>query len=114
HTQLFAALHLLLSHFIRRSFDKLAEANRPDVVKQLFFANEPVRFERFETAEHPRLIRHWLRRLSLAERPHRLHLKVSESGEDELAITLHIEHGNRFEPVAGWLAATNVSENRVA
>lgn len=113
-TQIFAALHLLLAFFINRAYAKLAEAKTLDAIKALFFAGMPARFDRFETLEHPRLMRHWLRRLTLAERPHRLHLMVSERGETELAINLQIEHDGQFEAAGAWLAAMQQSARRIA
>src|SRR5699024_7499480 len=113
-TQIFAALHLLLAFFIDRAYAKLAEAKTPDGIKQLFFAGTPVRFDRFDSSEHPRLIHHWLRRLTLAQRPHRLHLKVSERGETGLAIALHVEHDNAFESIADWLDTTERSPAQIA
>src|SRR5699024_1794288 len=113
-TQIFPALHLFLAFFIDRAYAKLAEAKTPDGIKQLFFAGTPVRFDRFDTSEHPRLIRHWLRRLTLAQRPHRLHLMVSERSETELGIALHVEHDNQLQAVADWLDTRERSPAQVA
>src|SRR5699024_6566385 len=106
-TQIFAALHLLLGFFIHRAHAKLKSTAAADVIKQVFFAGEPVHFERFETAEHPRLMHHWLRRLTLPERAHRLHVLVTEHGDDEFGVTLQVEQGDQFEPITDWLADTD-------
>src|SRR5699024_2752807 len=80
----------------------------------VFFAGEPVHFERFETAEHPRLMHHWLRRLTLPERAHRLHVLVTEHGDDEFGITLQVEQGDQFEPITDWLADTDAPDACIA
>lgn len=112
-TQIIAALHLLLGFFIGRAYARSADAHVDDAVKQLFFAGVPIRFERFETAEHPQLIRHWLRRLTLAQRPHRLHLMVAERGETHLAAALHIEREGRLAPLSELLAEPGLSDAKV-
>ena len=112
--QLSAALHLLLGLFMRQGFEGATEARDDDPVKQLFFAGRPVRFERFETGETPRLIGHWLRRLTLGERAHRLHLRVDERRGDRLAVSLAVEGKTDLRDVADWLARAGASEARAA
>jgi uncharacterized Zn finger protein/superfamily II DNA or RNA helicase len=108
-TQISAALRLILGLFVRRGFAASADAKADDPVKQLFFAGTPVRFAHFATEETPRLIRHWLRRLSLGERQHRLRLVVEEDGDDHLAVHLGVEGARGLQPVAGWLAQSEAS-----
>ncbi len=102
-TQVHAALHCLLVFFMRRGFEDGAAARMPDPVKQLFFTGRPERFETFENQETPRLIAHWLRRLTLAERAHRLHLVVSEHAMDHLGVSLAVEHGDAFVELSQYL-----------
>ncbi|MDA3922680.1 MAG: SNF2-related protein [Salinisphaera sp.] len=104
-TQVLAALHVLLAFFVRRGFESTAEARAPDPIKQLFFSGRAVRFDQFETHETPRLIAHWLRRLTLGERAHRLHLMVDERSNDEMGVSLAVEDDHGFTEVADWLAA---------
>lgn len=113
-TQCLVALDLLLGSFIRSAFKQSAESRVPDTIKRLFFAGRPARFERFETEEHPRLIQHWLRRLTLGEREHRLHLQVDERGESQFAVALKIEGEQGLEPVAGWLEKPDRTKARTA
>ncbi|MFC0269767.1 SNF2-related protein [Kushneria aurantia] len=110
-TQITAALNLLLGLFIRIGFHSNAESRRDDPVQQLFFNARPLRFETFETRRTPQLIAHWLRRLTLGERAHRLSLMVEEADDDRLAVTLAVEHQGGYQPIASWLAA---DENRLA
>lgn len=113
-TQVTAALALLLGLFMRRGFAHTAAADSDDPILQLFFAGRPQRFEGFETGETPRLIAHWLRRLSLGERAHRLHLQVDEHGEDTLAVTLIVEDGERRADVSEWLARADSDDARAS
>ncbi len=113
-TQCLAALNLLLGFFIRHAFKQSAESRVPDTIKRLFFAGTPARFDRFETEQHPRLIQHWLRRLTLGEREHRLHLQVDERDESQLAVTLKIEGKQGLQPIAQWLEKPDKSDARTA
>lgn len=114
-TQVLTALHILLAHFMRRGFEITAESRGDDVIKQLFFTGRPVHFDSFETRETPRLISHWLRRLGLSERAHRLRLIVTEQGEDEtLGVALAVEREQGFEPIADWLARADSGEGKAA
>ncbi len=113
-TQLMAALHLLLGLFMRRGFENTAEAHGDDAVKRLFFAGRPLHFKRFETQQTPQLIAHWLRRLTLGERAHRLHLMVGERGGDALSVALSIECDDGFEPVADWLVRAEGGQAKAA
>ncbi|MGN8199566.1 SNF2-related protein [Salinisphaera sp. RV14] len=105
-TQIGAALGVLLGFFVRAGFQSTAESRQDDAIKRVFFTGQPVRFESFETHRTPSLIAHWLRRLSLGERAHRLHLRVDEPGEDQLAVALTVERDDGFQPIADWLAET--------
>lgn len=108
-TQISAALGLIVGLFVRRGFAASADATAEDPVKQLFFASTPLRFAHFATEETPRLIGHWLRRLSLGEREHRLRLVVEEHGSEELTVGLSVEDARGLQPVAGWLAQSEAS-----
>ena len=111
-TQVLAALHVLLAFFMRRGYESTTDARWPEPVKQLFFAGRAVRFDQFESHETPRLVAHWLRRLTLGERSHRLHLMVDERGEDELGVSLAVEDDHGFTEVADWLASARDSQAR--
>ena len=111
-SQLLAALHVLLGFFMRRGFESTAEARSNDPVKRLFFAGQPVRFDQFATSETPQLISHWLRRLTLGERAHRLNLMVDEQGGDQLGVALCVEDDSGFVGVSEWLARTEASQSR--
>jgi hypothetical protein len=113
-TQLLAALNLLLRFFVRAGFERTAEARTTDDIKRLFFTGQPVRFDQFETSQTTQLIAHWLRRLTLAERAHRLHLLVAERGDDQLGAMLTVEAGNGFDNVADWLAETDNADAKAA
>ncbi len=113
-TQLLAALHLLLGFFVRGGFAETAEAIADDPVKRLFSAGRPLRFERFDTGETPRIIGHWLRRLTLGERAHRLHLRIDERGDDELGVAMTIEGEGGFDGAAEWLARADGGEAKSA
>ncbi len=113
-TQASAALHLLLGLFVRRGFASAPAQERDEPLAKMFFAGHPQRFERFETTETPRLIAHWLRRLTLGERAHRLHLRVDERGGDELAVTVVVEEAERYVGVAEWLQRTDSAEARAS
>jgi len=113
-TQVSAALELLLGFFVRRGFASSSGTDGDEPVVQMFFAGRPQRFQRFETGETPRLIAHWLRRLSLGERRHRLHLRVDERGGDELAVTVVVEDGERYAGVAEWLQRTGSDQARAS
>ena len=105
-TQIAAALSTLLAFFVRAGFESTAESCADDAIKRMFFSGKPVRFESFETRRTPQLIAHWLRRLTLGERAHRLHLMVDEVDEAALAVTLTVERDDGFQPIANWLAET--------
>ncbi|MGB7755881.1 MAG: DEAD/DEAH box helicase [Salinisphaera sp.] len=105
-TQTAAALSTLLGFFVRTGFESTAESRDDDVIKQLFFSGQPVRFDTFQTCQTPSLIAHWLRRLTLGERAHRLHLRVDEVDESRLAVALMVERDDGFQPIADWLAET--------
>jgi uncharacterized Zn finger protein len=113
-TQVTAALSLLLGLFMRRGFVQSASAQADGPVVQMFFAGRPQRFDRFETQATPSLIAHWLRRLTLGERAHRLHLRVEEHDSDELVVTVVVEDGERYTGVAEWLQRTGNDEARAA
>src|SRR5699024_5700961 len=52
--------------------------------------------------------------LTLAQRPQRLHLMVSERDEDVLGIALQVEHEQQFEPIAAWLDSDARSPAQIA
>ncbi|MBV1790243.1 DEAD/DEAH box helicase [Marinobacterium sp. D7] len=108
-TQLQAALHLLLSHFIAAGCEEPRSTDAAAAVERLFFRGEPQRFDRFETAEVPKVIRHWLSRLWLAERDHRLLLQVEERGQDRLSLALRIEHDGQLHPLESLIRTPGLS-----
>lgn len=113
-TQISAALHLLLGLFVRLGFEATTDATTDDPIRQLFFTGRSMRFDHFETGETPRLIGHWLRRLTLGERAHRLHLRVDEQDDDRLTVTLAVESKTGQQGIADWLARTKESEAKAA
>ncbi|UTW12039.1 DEAD/DEAH box helicase [Marinobacterium rhizophilum] len=108
-TQIQAALQLLLGHFIARGYGAAAPSAACAPIEQLFFAAQPQRFERFENAETPGVIRHWLSRLSLGARPHRLYLQVEERPLDRLSVDIRIEQGKQLQRLDALLAAPGLS-----
>lgn len=124
-TQIQAALQLILSHFIARGYSPASATVACEPIEQLFFGGKAQRFERFESAETPRVIRHWLNRLSLSERSHRLFLQVEERLDDRLSVDIRIEQrSNGTQPTAtaadgplqtldSLLAAPELSQTRV-
>ena len=117
--QLDAALHLFLDHFMARAYRQSAEARRRDPIEQLFFAGRPLLFERFETAEHPNLMQHWLRRLTLGTGAWRLQLRVDDIESRRLAVSLYVMQSDDGDagsarPVADWLAQTGAQPARAA
>lgn len=102
-TQIMAALNLLLGAFLRRGFRQTATARIDNPVLQLFFTGKPQRFTRFETGETPLLIAHWLRRLTLGTRTHRLHLRVEDDAGAALTVAVVVDDAERHTDVARWL-----------
>lgn len=109
-TQILAALHVLFVFFLRRAYESTSDARVHDPVKQLFFTGRAVRFEQFESHETPRLIAHWLRRLTLGERAHRLHLIVDEQDDEALGVSLAVGGEDGFVEVADWLAESGTGD----
>ena len=103
--QVQAALNLFLAAFARMALETAPAAVRGDPLAQLFFGSRPLRFDDFESAEHPLLIQHWLSRLSLGERDHRLCLAVTIDPEDpaSLALSIEVESDEGLLPLAGFL-----------
>ncbi len=113
-TQITAALELMLGYFVRRGFEASADAATDDPIKELFFSGAALRFAHFATDKTPQLIAHWLRRLSLGEREHRLRLVVEEQDDEQLAVSLGVEGGRGLQPVAQWLDEAQASEAKAA
>jgi len=113
-TQIAAALELMLGYCVQRGFEATAEATTDDPIKQLFFAGAAMQFAHFATDKTPQLIAHWLRRLSLGEREHRLRLVVEEQDEDQLAVSLGVEGDRGLQPVSQWLTQCEASEAKAA
>ena len=113
-TQVDAALHEIISRFtleaLAQSPGRLAE----ETIPRLFFSNTPTLFDSFETAEYPKVIRHWLNRLYLGERTHQMHLLVEEQDDDQLSITLQVEHKGQLQPFEQLFSDKALSETKVS
>jgi SNF2 family DNA or RNA helicase/uncharacterized Zn finger protein len=112
-TQIQAALQLLLGHFIAQGYRPASAPAACEPIEQLFFGARAQRFERFESAETPRVIRHWLNRLFLSEQSHRLYLQVEERPRDRLSVDIRIEQRSQIQSLDALLAAPGLSETQV-
>ena len=114
-TQVNAALHLLISCFVLSACGKGAQSPRDDPVSRLFFTGQPQIFDSFETEEHPKVIRHWLNRLNLPDRPHQLQLLVEEQQDKtQLAVKVNVERDGQISTLAKLFEDSELNEHKAS
>ncbi|MGI9274468.1 MAG: SNF2-related protein [Endozoicomonas sp.] len=117
--QVDAALHVLVSYFTGKALLRAPAALVTDDMCQLFAGGVPCRFDQFETLEYPKVIKHWLTRLYLGERPHCLHLIVEEWVEEDgsgdlLGVGILVEMDGSMEPLHRFLDRPGLTDARAS
>ncbi|MCY4328606.1 MAG: DEAD/DEAH box helicase [Endozoicomonadaceae bacterium] len=110
-TQIEAALHVLISFFIRQGFLQTSGKFENNIC-QLFFDQEPYYCDDFSAQQHPSVIRNWLSRLSLTEREHRLYLLVEEC-DQFLSVDIRIQQNNQMLSLAQCFSDNKLSGTKV-
>ncbi len=121
-TQVNTALNVIIGFFMEQAMDAAPAQLLEEEICRLFFTNSACLFNQFETVVYPKVIRHWLRRLTLGERKHRLHLLVEElTGRNEahrdsglLGIDLRIELDHRIFSLGDLSKDNTLSEAKVS
>ncbi len=112
-TQVNTALHLLIGHFMSTAFEMQAHYDQFDSIKQMLFVDHPQKLASFEAEEHPKMIRHWLSRLHLPDRPHRLHSTVKENFNDgQYGVNVHEEQNGSLSTLADLFNAPKLTNQR--
>ena len=121
-TQIHLALNALISFFMEQAMEAAPAKIWEEDICRLFFAGAPCLFNQFETVAYPKVIGNWLRRLSLGEREHRLHLLVEEldiseddgQAANQLSVDIRVEFNNQMHSLKSLFQDFGLSAAKVS
>ena len=95
------------------AFETQAHYDRLDSIKQMLFVDHPQKFASFEAEEHSKMIRDWLSRLHMPDRPRRLHSIVKVNFNDgQYGVNVHEKQNGPLSTLADLFKAPKLTDQR--